>query len=1537
MNTADLLGIRSLNGSQHFAFEELCCQLVSLERLGIGEIFVRKGRGADAGVECFIRSSSGAETGWQSKFFDGLGTSQVAQLTESFRQAIKKHPDLIHYVVCFPIDLKDGRTGRGKTELERWSAWKAARVAEAEKQGRAIEITLWQATDLRERLYRLDPHYAGRMHFFFDETHFSAEWFQHKFNVVRGALGARYTPEFHVPLHIRNAFAGIGRELDLDAQCEQWTTLLRKQITRLLPQLKRVGVGLERQEQIEAKIRELVQALGRTYLANESYPLSNWQTKIKELRAHLKACIAMCLDKDHSSKTKDESDSNRYALSKLSEFDQSLDDINNAIAGDTWRLVNEQAVLVYGDAGVGKSHLLADLADGLLKKKQPVLFHLNSHFSLQDPRTQILEQLDLRQVSFTTLLGALDAAGQMAGRRALLVIDALNERHGIELWHEFLAPLIAEVKAFPHIALVVSCRTTYIDFVIPDDSPLYATLPRIKHHGFADEGGRAARAYLAHRKIVRPSAPNLLPEFNNPLFLKTCCDSLERQGLTEFPKGVQGMTELFEFYLRALTKKIELRMKLDARQKIPERGLQALTRILLESGSPYASINDASFCLEAVYGSMGQRDRSLLNEYEHEGVLTVEPVSVGNGQLEERVRFTFERFSDFQVATYLLQQHIDGRHPLHPMPTGTPVNNFLIGKDIHHFAGIVEALAVLLPERVGLELIDIAPAEMPFSWILVDAFANSILLRRQDAFTERTKELILKQGVGLWVQTLIAIATEPENRYNAAYLHTKLAPLAMPSRDKNWSIAVAQLDLEEGSHLENLITWATESGFDDIDPPRAELAAILLTWMFTTSNRTIRDRATKALSALLAPRLGLALSLVEKFQEIDDLCLVERLLASIYGAALQSKARDGLAELSERIYDWLFANEKPPAHLLLRDYARGIIELAAHRRTLPSAVLLSRVRPPYKSDWPIPYVAEAELDVFTDTYNGHTFRDDIVSSAGNEFSGDFAKYIIRPAVTQWTNATRNEELGTSASDRFDAWADKFLDCATPAQADAFLALLKFSTDCRRNERTSESGRLSVGSDGTQVEVVHVAVTRTPDDWQRRQDNEKEFQGLERVLLDLLDNRTCYTFHIEARGFLMGLIHGYINDRTPVFDTILAQRWICKHAHDLGWDSKLFGKFDRHVGTGRGRRDKHIERVGKKYQWLALYELLARMADNLVFQPEYSGEARSYDGPWQLWERNIDPSMLISKTNDDGWTEHPAVWWSPKALKLPYLNRQEQRIWLETEKDQMNDETLLDVIEPENNRRWLVLKSFKKFSTPYDAGPHIDSWCRIWCVVVHKSSLNGFVKAVSQHTLIDPQALPAVTTLRYAFLGEYPWHPACESDEDWTSLDQYYGCDEKLLPTVAEYSTESGGYDRSLDGNLRVYLPAPWLIQKLGLHLIDGRKVHYANETGQVLFKDPSVHEAGPSSALVDRAAFLTMLEMENLAPVWIIAGEKGAYGENERDFVGRRVHSCVYTLDGNSAIYCASKTIRHERPSEANTEVGSKKRGSSKVGSIGAE
>ena len=83
-------------------------------------------------------------------------------------------------------------------------------------------------------------------------------------------------------------------------------------------------------------------------------------------------------------------------------------------------------------------------------------------------------------------------------------------------------------------------------------------------------------------------------------------------------------------------------------------------------------------------------------------------------------------------------------------------------------------------------------------------------------------------------------------------------------------------------------------------------------------------------------------------------------------------------------------------------------------------------------------------------------------------------------------------------------------------------------------------------------------------------------------------------------------------------------------NELGYDEELFGEYDSY--TDKFILDRHstikIERIGKKYQWIAMYNILARISDYSPMKNCYSmeNEIISYDGPWEPYVRDFDPTL-----------------------------------------------------------------------------------------------------------------------------------------------------------------------------------------------------------------------------------------------------------------------------------------------------------------------
>ena len=1465
--------IRPFDGSRHAGFEEMCCQLASLEPASSGENFYRKGHGGDAGVECYRRRADGMEVGWQAKYLFHWSDSLQTQLDHSIRRALDKHPQLVEYVVCLPFDLSDSRTGKGKTTREKWNAWCVKWKEFAAEQRRELTITLWGKSELSSRLARENPAYSGRALYWFDREALTTAWFQEQFGKTKASLGSRYTPDTNVELPIRQDFLAFARHTDLQKQIDEWFLRLTDKGHWAVREIRGTGakVAETHSESLAAAVHALTSSLdGDPIGLDQPYPITDWSAAASDCLDLARKALRWSYDLPTSKPSSMGIKSERWAQHTLHELMEVLHEIKSALASNRWQLTNTKTVLLLGPAGIGKSHLLADVVEHHLHEGGPGLLLLGGDFIDHEPWPQIRDQLDLPPTEqFKHFLGSLDAAAQAVGMRAIVCIDALNERNGIDVWPERLPAFLKAFEAYPRVGVILSCRSTYVPYVIPadlDEDRLF----RVEHRGFAAKGGEAAKVYLDKRGMVRPGAPNLVPEFENPLFLKTCCDSLEKEGEIEFPKGLRGITSIFEFYYKAVSGSLNRRMKLDPNLQIVPKAITGFTQLLVAAGKGYAQKREAVTLFESVLASGGSLEKSLLTQLESEGLLTVEPLRQDDGSLAEMVRFTFERFSDHAIASRLLDDHLNTHDVASSFQADLPLHKCVFGPDNHERAGIMEAIVIQLPERTGVEILDVGSEA---SYTVRDAFLNSLLWREQSHFTGRTFELC--RGL---VDTdelsdlLISISTESSNKFNATFVHKRLMKMTMPERDACWSVYLADRGFE--GPVETLISWALQNDLKHIDEDRAYLAATMLTWFFTTSHREVRDKATKALASVLSRRLLLAARLLGDFVSVNDLYVLERLLAACYGAALRGTEEAGLSELAKVVFDTLFADGKPSTNALLRDHARGIVEYAAWCGVLDSSIDLALARPPYQSSWPIEPVPDELIDSYTEDRGHGVFGDTIVdSSVGN--MGDFATYVVDRKVDRWSPGKLGTTPLPTSLDIFRTWEDEFFANATVNQRQAFNAYIvaaEGAKDVHGYQPTPETKRLDAAE-------VALQQTMTSDQWE--------------------------DFRVRARDLIR---HKLFADQAAHFDVHWGRRWICKRAHELGWTSERFGNFDdRYRSYGRNHR---IERIGKKYQWLALQELIARMADNLAFLGSIWSEDDDeplYQGAGEVELRDIDSSLLTTQTHYDGWGEWGRRWWVPFEPQFRAMDSHERFAWLESDNDIINGSALIDLRNPKTGRRWLALSGFSNWRGYGVRGGEKefqrDTWFRLTCIVVHRKDQAKIIASFRDKILTDPSSFPEIELHSgYFYLGEYHWHPEIREFDRWSSHDDWRPFAVPIRPTVASYVCESGGYDCSIDKTVSVQMPAPWLAEEMGLRLSSGRSLIFIGSDGRDMFYDPSVVEPGPAAALVDRDAFLRVLDRQDLSAIWVIAGEKNAFGGSDArlGFGGRLLHTAIYCLDGDN-------------------------------------
>jgi hypothetical protein len=375
----------------------------------------------------------------------------------------------------------------------------------------------------------------------------------------------------------------------------------------------------------------------------------------------------------------------------------------------------------------------------------------------------------------------------------------------------------------------------------------------------------------------------------------------------------------------------------------------------------------------------------------------------------------------------------------------------------------------------------------------------------------------------------------------------------------------------------------------------------------------------------------------------------------------------------------------------------------------------------------------------------------------------------------------------------------------------------------------------------------------------------------------------------------------------------AQRWVCKHAIGLGWTAELFEEFEKSLPYD-GRARPRTERIGKKYQRIAFHKFLAHMADNVHYIADEgyfdTPKASRYRGPWQPWERDVDPTHWLRRTSDSGWGEWNAhVWWRPFEYKFALASDDAKRQWCADPGNLPKFERCIKISD-ESKNQWYSLRGFSQWREKEisgDASPLTrDIWFRINSIIVTQEDFSRLKHELRDKDYISPDFVSSTSTGHQVYLREYPWHPSA-AIQDQFAEDEAWG--EIKTPHVvpyAEYEWEQGSGDQSADMSLGLYMPSSFLIEKMVLRFDPNRFDCWMDNGGKEVFFDPSLKFDGPSFALLHCTSADKVLADENLVLVWLIGGKKMIVDNSSRPVKARMVFNTMLWTTGDGEIHDAS-------------------------------
>ena len=1528
MVSVNWTSIRPLDGSQRAGFEELCAQLARTET-PVDAKFDRTGN-PDAGVECYCTFPVGDEWGWQAKYFvDALGRPQWDQLDRSVRTALEKHPNLARYFVCIPRDRSDARIQGQQSAMESWDRHVRKWEGWAQNRGMQVEFVWWGSSELLDHLSQRQ--HIGRLYYWFGQQGFDESWFSNRWEEARRVAGPRYTPEVHVELD-------IAKRLDLFARTDSAVDGLRSYAVGIRDTLRMLwypasadaggtqeyGLGglVAAGNRVLDEFATLeIGPAGDVHLGRIVDRIAEVQPLVEE--AHREVAK---LGEEYAAQQDPGGENVRYLVNPhvqvardIARFRREIVHVSSQLE-IAERFINRQALVLTGAPGTGKTHLLCDYARRRLDAGAPTVLLMGQRFTdVSEPWNQARQHLGMHAVEIEEFVGALEAAAQVSNSRALVIIDALNEGRGLDIWPSHLSTFLARLESSPWIGVVLSVRTTYQNDIIPQE--FRDRVASLTHVGFAGHEYEAVQTFFGYYGLEFPSTPLLHSEYRNPLYLKTVCEALSRSGTTRVPRGLQGITAAFDLYWGVINRELAGRLDYNPADNLVKLAVGAFAEELAKVGDGWLARGRAEQVVNQFLPGRPFGD-SLYHGLVTSGVLVVDRGWSLDSNQEEVVFLAYERLADHVVAGALLQEYIkDSARPMvsrwlrslsrevaglaqrfmSRRRTGVASDvsdwSLLSGRGRGVPTGVLEALCIQAPEQTGRELVRIAPRYWNAEGI-GDAILESIVWRRLDEFTDDTKEVL--QEVAARGNTfidpcdsLLTVSTIPDHPFNALYLDRRLRQDTMPVRDTWWSTYLDGTWGTEGPAA-RLIDWASGIVPDtSVETDVVDLAATCLAWMLTTSNRFLRDRATKALVALLTERVESVQRLMERFADVDDAYVAERIYAVAYGVVMRSNDAAEVGRLAQRAYRLVFADGSPPAHVLLRDYARGVIARAVYLSPeLEDDLNLDFIRPPYASTWPDVPDEDAVQEL----------ERRMSGAAGDDEGSDNEWRNIQFSVTGWDFASY--VIGTNFSEVSDDWLSLTL------ADDAWLPPAERKEDLigrfNHMERVAweEFAEMKPSmpifriSFGALFGLDDGPVTVDPPDNSELDDAYCRFVA------------SMSSEHLSEWESL--------EEKRPGLELGIIQRYILGRVASLGWTSERFGEFDRMVRLrDRSARDsRKAERIGKKYQWIAYHEILAFIADRHQFHPRW--EEPVYTGPWQLGRRDIDPStvLTVNPRKEASREAYRPSWWAPMEFDNWQLDAPIGQ-WVANDDDLPSLERGLVVSDPSNpDVSWINAYCFQGRRQPpspdvrENDGERREIWYRTVAFLVPRGSSDQFTQWVLSGQYWEGDGQMGIGDFNDAeniFFGEYGWSPGFHRATD----GQPIGTIEWCFPTgsdptsahrvAASCSTTANGYDCSTDEDVgpSYYLPSYSIVRDCNMTWTGIAADHVDDRTKIAAF-DPSAHEPGPGALLLRSDLLGHYLIEHELDLCWAIIGEKQTIGTTGQPYGWLKFQGAYVYRDGTA-------------------------------------
>lgn len=967
----------------HFKFEDLCRQLFINENLSEN----KRNRYLHANpnnhgleTEPIFNENIKRWIGFQAKYFDDrVDYEQIKHSAEKIIEYYTGQEGVVELVYLFcnrPIK----KTAKGYKDTK------------SILMNAGIELELITNDTILD-LVRSKYTYLGL--YYFGNHSISSEWFLTHSDVMFAELGERYNQEFNV----ESIFTD---EMSLFVRDNRAAVYLNQKKNNLLKKIEEERYFHYGYQAYLATLAEKVLELEDV----DVHTLTNaygWHEKVK-------SSIASCIEELENKRN--EVQENITELSrepqkggngKIRDLYREIDEIEEliemvdqlSITEREHELLEKRVLLLKGEAGIGKSQLLAWKTKKMLEENRAALLLVSGIYFNNDPIVnQIMNNLHL-EYSIDELIDILEALGEKENHIVPIFIDALNETWNRRLWKTGLFSIINKISKSPMVKLVVSYRIEYEHFVLPENvSDQAEQYIAMYHTGFEKNSIPAVKEFLHHYHIPFSPIAHFSREMTNPLFLTLFCKTYNGDEVS--------LPVLFERVIKQTNKSIYNAFQ----ESFMNKGYSEEDNLLGEL------INEISILMiskEKRY--ITKQELIRLDFWAEYGII---PASYIKQLIKEQILYdsTYEEEEYYHLSYDQMNDYYCAKAIFCLFKNREEVREYLSkavlgidGKTMEKSwnSGLFIHACAMYAEKYHEECIDIIDAvDDSFEKTqIVNGFIDSFQWRKaQTICVETFMDLLQKyscQPEVVWPM-VISNSMKMNHPLNADFLHDILFRYSLDMRDYAWTLYINNLALDKTDRLVQLIEMYDQGEtLEVISEEQIKLLLTLLGWVLTSSNRWIRDYASKAMVEILKGHISLCVPLLVKFKSVNDPYVISRLYGVIFGASCKRTSEDSIKTLAEYIYESVFNQDKVYPDILLRDYARLIIERFMFEEPNYTGVIdYHKIVPPYNSE-PIPEIEDQQY--LQREWKGGLFR--IIHSMcfdGMGMYGDFGRYVFQMAL-----------------------------------------------------------------------------------------------------------------------------------------------------------------------------------------------------------------------------------------------------------------------------------------------------------------------------------------------------------------------------------------------------------------------------------------------------------------------------------------------------------------------------------------------------------